>query len=103
MTTFIDSSGRLVRGSPPLTLGRALQLPAEFLWAVLGFVTLFFSSCFGVARAGQKTSASGGRVVRKGGPGGFGGGGARHDGGGNLKARLRTKKILRHFHARLRL
>ena len=75
MTTFIDSSGRLVRGSPPLTLGRALQLPAEFLWAVLGFVTLFFSSCFGVARAGQKTSASGGRVVRKGGPGGFGGGG----------------------------
>ena len=75
---YITSSGQVLQ-QQPLTLKRVLYWPVDLFWGVALLLSAFFGSCFGVSRAGSKTSASGGAVVRRG--GGFGGGGGGGGGG----------------------
>ena len=85
---YISSSGEVLR-SEPLSVRRIASLPIDIFFGILGVLYSFFSSCFGIARAGNKTSASGGVYRRSGGaankfgaPGDGGSGGSGSGGGG---------------------
>ena len=87
---YISSSGEVLR-SEPLSLRRIASLPIDVFFGILGVMYSFFASCFGIARAGSKTSASGGVYRRSGGaankfgtPGDGGSGGSGSGGGGGL-------------------
>ncbi len=87
---YISSSGEVLR-TEPLSLRRIASLPIDIFFGLLTIIYAFFSSCFGIAKAGSKTSASGGIYRRSGnaankfgtaGDVGSGGGGGGSGGGG---------------------